>query len=69
MRAKGQRIEDSGFDEFCVWHAHHTEEKGSRYKNPIVFQNGEFRDDTEGRYGEDIFLRLHHRLHRQEEGR
>ena len=55
MRAKGQRIEDSGFDEFCVWHAHHTEEKGSRYKNPIVFQNGEFRDDTEGRYGEDVF--------------
>ena len=55
MRSKGQRIEDAGFDEFCVWHAHHTEDKGSRYKNPIVFQNSEYRDDTEGKYGEDVF--------------
>lgn len=55
MRSKGQRIEDSGFDEYCVWHAHHTEEKGSRYKNPVIYQNGEFRTDTEERYGEDIF--------------
>ena len=55
MRSKGQRIEDAGFDEFCVWHAHHTEEKGSRYKNPVIYENGEYRDDTEGKYGEDIF--------------
>ena len=55
MRSKGQRIEDAGFDEFCVWHAHHTEEKGSRYKNPIIYENGEYRSDTEGKYGEDIF--------------
>ncbi|HIO64627.1 MAG TPA: arylsulfatase [Dehalococcoidia bacterium] len=55
MRSKGQQIEAAGFDEFCVWHAHHTEDKGSRYKNPIIYQNGEYRDDTEGRYGEDIF--------------
>ncbi|HAF77778.1 MAG TPA: arylsulfatase [Maribacter sp.] len=55
MRSKGQTIEDAGFDEFCVWHAHHTEEKGSRYKDPIIFQNGEYRDDTEGKYGEDVF--------------
>ncbi len=55
LRSKGQRIEDAGFDEFCVWHAHHTEEKGSRYKNPIIYQDGKFRDDTEGKYGEDIF--------------
>ena len=55
MRSKGQRIEDAGFDEFCVWHAHHTEDKGSRYKNPIIYENGEYRDDTDGRYGEDVF--------------
>ncbi len=55
MRSKGQRIEDAGFDEFCVWHAHHTEDKGSRYKNPIIYENGAYRDDTEGKYGEDIF--------------
>ena len=55
MRSKGQRIEDAGFDEFCVWHAHHTEQKGSRYKDPVVFQNGEYLEDTKGKYGEDIF--------------
>lgn len=55
MRSKGQRIEDAGFDEFCVWHAHHTEEKGSRYKSPVVYENGKFLENMEGRYGEDIF--------------
>lgn len=54
-RSKGQMIENAGFDEFCIWHAHHTEEKGSRYKNPVIFQNGEYLKDTEGKYGEDIF--------------
>lgn len=54
-RSKGQKIEDGGFDEFCVWHPHHTEDKGSRYKNPIIYQNGEFRDDMEGKYGDDVF--------------
>ena len=56
-RNKGQQIEDAGFDEFCVWHAHQTEEKGSRYKNPIIYQNGDYltKEITEGNYGEDIF--------------
>ena len=56
-RNKGQQIEDAGFDEYCVWHAHQTEEKGSRYKNPIIYQNGEYlsKEITEGNYGEDIF--------------
>ena len=56
-RNKGQRIEDAGFDEFCVWHAHQTEEKGSRYKDPIIFENGSYlsKKITEGNYGEDIF--------------
>ena len=55
MRNKGQKIEDAGFDEFCVWHAHHTEHKGSRYKDPVIYQNGEYRDDTKGEYGDDVF--------------
>jgi arylsulfatase A len=54
-RSTGQKIEDSGFEEFCVWHPHHTEEKGSRYKNPVIYENGAFRSDTDGKYGEDIF--------------
>ena len=55
MRNKGQKIEDAGFDEFCVWHAHQTEDKGSRYKDPIIYQNGEYRDDTAGKYGDEEF--------------
>jgi arylsulfatase A len=55
MRSKGQTIENAGFDEFCVWHPHHTEDKGSRYKDPIVYENGKFLDDTKDKYGEDIF--------------
>ena len=55
MRSKGQTIENAGFDEFCVWHAHHTEDKGSRYKDPIIYQNGEYLEDLDGKYGEDIF--------------
>lgn len=55
MRNKGQKIEDAGFDEYCVWHAHHTEDKGSRYKDPVIYQNGSYLDDTKGQYGEDIF--------------
>ena len=55
MRNKGQKIENAGFNEFCVWHPHQTEEKGSRYKNPIIYENGQFREDTAGQYGEDIF--------------
>ena len=54
-RSTGQQIEDGGFDEFCVWHAHHTEEKGSRYKSPVIYENGKYRDDTEGKYGDDVF--------------
>ncbi|HAG55353.1 MAG TPA: arylsulfatase [Dehalococcoidia bacterium] len=54
-RSTGQKIEDAGFDEFCVWHPHHTEERGSSYKSPIVYENGEFLENMEGKYGEDVF--------------
>ena len=55
MRGKGQKMEDAGFDEYCVWHAHHTEEKGSRYKDPVIYENGAYLTDTAGKYGDDIF--------------
>ena len=55
LRNKGQKIEDAGFDEYCVWHAHHTEEKGSRYKDPVIYENGKYLTDTKGKYGEDVF--------------
>ena len=32
---------DSGFDESLLWHAWHTEDKGSRYADPTDDLNGE----------------------------
>ena len=54
-RGAGQKIEDAGFDEYSVWHAHHTENKGSRYKDPVIYENGAYLTDTAGKYGDDMF--------------
>lgn len=54
-RGKGQRIEDAGFDEYAVWHAGHTEDKGSRYGNPTIYSNGALQKNLTGQYGEDLF--------------
>jgi arylsulfatase A-like enzyme len=54
-RGKGMRPEESGFDEYCLWHAEHTENKGSRYADPVILQNGAYRDDLKGKYGPDVF--------------
>jgi arylsulfatase A len=54
-RGKGKRVEDAGFDEHFVWHADHTEDKGSRYANPVIMNNGELYEDADGAYGPDLF--------------
>ena len=54
-RGKGMRPEDAGFDEYCLWHAEHTEDKGSRYADPIVIENGNHRGALGGKYGPDIY--------------
>jgi hypothetical protein len=54
-RGKGQRIEDAGFDEYAVWHAGHTEDKGSRYGNPTVYTSGALQKNLTGQYGDDLF--------------
>lgn len=55
-RGKGMDVRQSGFDQHCVWHAFHTEDKGSRYADPTVFENGKLHQDLRGRYGEDVFI-------------
>jgi arylsulfatase A len=55
-RGKGQRVEDAGFDDYCVWHAGHTEEKGSRYADPVIYHNGKA-EKKAGEYGDDIFAK------------
>ncbi len=54
-RNTGMTVDNAGFDEFCMWHTGHTEDKGSRYADPLVYQNGKFLTNTNGNYGPDIF--------------
>ena len=41
-----------GFDEWCLfgWH------EGARYHDPFIYQNGKLRDNTDGRYGPDLYV-------------
>jgi len=41
-----------GFDEYCLfgWH------EGARYHEPLIWQNGQKREGTEGQYGPDIYV-------------
>ncbi|MDA0589714.1 MAG: sulfatase-like hydrolase/transferase [Planctomycetota bacterium] len=55
-RGTGMKVEDTGFDEHCLWHTGHTEVKGSRYADPTILQNGKFRDDLKGKYGPDVWV-------------
>jgi len=55
-RGKGMEVQDAGFDEYSLWHTGHTELKGSRYADPVILENGEFRNDLEVRYGPDIWV-------------
>ena len=54
-RGKGMRPEQSGFDEYFLWHAGHTEDKGSRYADPVILANGKYVEDTKGKYGPDLY--------------
>ena len=54
-RGKGQKIEDAGFNEHCVWHAAHTEDKGSRYGDPTIYTNGKLEPKLKDKYGDDLF--------------
>jgi len=56
---------EAGFDEYCLWHfakagkggpplASMFKNKGSRFKSPHLFENGELIPDLENEYGPDI---------------
>ncbi len=54
-RNTGTHPRDAGFDEYSVWHVGQTEEKGSRYADPVIEQNGKMLAETKGKYGPDIW--------------
>lgn len=65
-RDKGTHPDDAGFDEYSLFHAEETEDKGSRYANPTFLRNGELHKEVQGAYGEDLnidfildFMRRH----------
>ncbi len=41
-----------GFDSWCLfgWH------EGGRYHDPLIYQNGQLREDTLGKYGPDLYV-------------
>ncbi|MEL7267480.1 MAG: sulfatase-like hydrolase/transferase, partial [Planctomycetota bacterium] len=59
-RGTGMHPMDSGFDEYALFHALHTEDKGSRYANPTMLEGCAGQPGTletyDGRYGEDIWV-------------
>ena len=53
-RGKGMKVTSAGFDEHCLFHSWHTEDKGSRYSGPTYFKNGKLITEDKGKYGPDI---------------
>ena len=51
-RGEGTLPEDAGFDEHCLWQ---VKDRGSRFWDPTVQQNGRLITDLQGKYGPDIF--------------
>jgi arylsulfatase A-like enzyme len=52
VRGKGSLPAQAGFDEHCLWQ---VKNRGSRYKDPIVVQNGRNLEGLKGKYGPDIY--------------
>ncbi|MFQ6035780.1 MAG: sulfatase-like hydrolase/transferase, partial [Sedimentisphaerales bacterium] len=52
VRGTGSLPNQAGFDEHCLWQ---IEKRGSRYKDPLIVQNGKYRKDLLGKYGPDVF--------------
>ncbi len=59
-RGTGMHPKDAGFDEYALYHALHTEDKGSRYTGPTMLEGTAGSDGTvkkyDGRYGEDVWV-------------
>lgn len=59
-RGTGMHPQNAGFDEYALFHALHTEDKGSRYANPTMLEGKAGEDGTlttyAGRYGEDVWV-------------
>lgn len=59
-RGTGMHAKDAGFDEYALFHALHTEDKGSRYTNPTMLEGKAGQPGTvrtyQGGYGADVWV-------------
>ena len=55
-RGKGMQVTEAGFDEYSLFHSWHTEDKGGRFKNPTMFENGKLLRELKGEYGPDHWV-------------
>ena len=51
VRGSGSMPGQAGFDEHCLWQ---IKDRGSRYKDPVMVQNGKTLDSLQGKYGPDV---------------
>jgi arylsulfatase A len=52
VRGTGSLPGQAGFDEHCLWQ---ITDRGPRYKDPLIVENGKARGELEGKYGPDVF--------------
>ncbi|MEM0897152.1 MAG: sulfatase-like hydrolase/transferase [Verrucomicrobiota bacterium] len=57
-RGTGMHPKNAGFDEYALFHAEETEDKGSRYADPTYLHDGTLVKEVKGKYGEDISVDL-----------
>ena len=53
-RNKGMHPSEAGFEGYSLFHAGHTEDKGSRYGDPTFLRDGTLFKEVKGTYGEDL---------------
>ncbi len=52
VRGTGSLPGQAGFDEYCLWQ---ITDRGPRFRDPLIVENGKSREDLEGKYGPDVF--------------
>ena len=55
-RGKGMKVSAAGFDEYSLFHSWHTEDKGSRFADPTIYENGKLLKEFNGKYGPDHWV-------------
>ena len=51
-QGKGSTPQQAGFDEHCLWQ---IDRRKSRYRDPLIVENGHYREDLKDRYGPEVF--------------